>query len=353
MKLGRKNGRSEGRTANPVRRALHVLGMLAFPAMLPAIAHAQADARVVAAVRQAQEGSGDSARAALSRLLQATPATDSLYPEILFATALISPTAQDMQRSLQRVVVEHALSRWADDALLKLAQLEYASGNLPGAVRQLDRIRSDFPRSDVMGLAAFWAARTHFDLRDERSACRWIGTGLAATPAGATDVRAQLDAFARRCPGDLLAAGAMAAPQQEPASQVAATPVTPPPAETRMPDTRVPEPRTDSTRSAPADTVRLAPATPAAAPPAAESRQAPAPAASQPAAFRVQVVAATTQGAADAAVARLERLGLSAQVRRDGGFYKVRAGSYATRAEAGVGRQRLLADFPGAFVVAD
>ncbi len=338
-----------------MRRVSRWLCLPALALMPLSIAHGQADARVVAAVRQAQEGSGDSARAALSRLLQATPATDSLYPEILFATALVSPTAQEMQRNLQRVVVEHALSRWADDALLKLAQLEYASGNLPGTVRQLDRIRSDFPRSDVLGLAAFWAARAHFDLRDERSACRWIGTGLAATPAEATEVRAQLDAFARRCPGDLLAAGAMAAPPRAPAAQVAAATVTPPPADAP----RNESPATDTTRPAPADTIRLVPEPPASEPVPtepvpAESRPAtPEPSAQPAPAFRIQVVAATTQEAADAAAARLQRLGFAARIAREGQFFKVRAGAYPTRAEAGAGRQRLLAEFPGAFIVAD
>lgn len=340
-------------------RKLLRLCLAALPMCLPSSARAQADARVMAAVRQAQEGSGDSARAALSRLLQSTPATDSLYPEILFASALVSPTAQEMQRNLQRVVVEHALSRWADDALLKLAQLEYASGNLPGAVRQLDRIRSDFPRSDVLGLAAFWAARVHFDLRDERSACRWIGTGLAATPAEANDVRAQLDAFARRCPGDLLAAGAMAAPPRPSVPQGSATPVTTPPAESRVPDARAPDIRVTDTRAAdsaqppPADTIRLAPEAPVTVPVTETPPPAAEPAAQQAPAFRIQVVAAATQGAADAAIARLERLGFSARIAREGGFLKVRAGAFATRAEAGAARQRLLADFPGAFVVSD
>ncbi len=348
MTEGRKDGTTEGRMGRAMRAAL-ATGVLLFAIPFGfASADAQTDPRVVAAVRQAQEGSGDSARAALSRMLQSMPASDPVYPEALYATALISPTAQEMQRHLQRVVVEHALSRWADDALLKLAQLEYASGNLPGTVRQLDRIRADFPRSDVLGLAAFWAARAHFDLRDERSACRWIGTGLAATPAEATEVRAQLDAFARRCPGDLLAAGALAAPPRD--APPPATPVTTsPPAPA---DSVRPAP-VETARPVPADTIQLAAPEPAVqtAAPAAEP---PAPAAAREApAFRIQVVAAGTQQAADAAVARLERLGFTARVVRDGGFLKVRAGAYATRAEANAARQRIAADFPGAFVVAD
>jgi cell division septation protein DedD len=334
-----------------MRKQVIIAGLAVLATLPVARLESQADPRVIAAVRQAQEGSGDSARAALSRLLQATPATDTLYPEILFATALVSPTAQEMQRNLQRVVVEHALSRWADDALLKLAQLEYASGNLPGTVRQLDRIRSDFPRSDVMGLAAFWAARAHFDLRDERSACRWIGAGLAATPAGATDVRAQLDAFARRCPGELLAAGAIAAPPRQDAAVVPSPPPSPAPVQA---DTAVsPVAPADTIRLAPQESVAVAPV-PAPASEAPPVRANPAPPAAQPApAFRIQVVAAANQAAADAAIARLERLGLSARIAREGGMLKVRAGAFATRAEANAARQRLTADFPGAFVVAD
>ncbi|HEX6644756.1 MAG TPA: SPOR domain-containing protein [Gemmatimonadales bacterium] len=307
--------------------------------------HAQADPRVVAAVRQAQEGSGDSARATLARLLEATPPGDSLYPEILLATALVSPTAQEMQRHLQRVVVEHALSRWADDALLKLAQLEYASGNLPGTVRQLERIRTDFPGSDVLGLAAFWAARTHFDLNDSRSACRWIGIGLAATPAGAEDLRAQLDAFARRCPGDQLAAGAVSAPPRRPAE--GATTAVPVPAGTAPPDT---------IRLAPPDTARpAAPREEPARPEPARSepaRDEPAAAPADPApVYRIQVVAAGTQEAANDAAARLQRLGFTSRIVSEGAFLKVRAGAFASREEAGAARRRLVAEFPGAFVV--
>jgi hypothetical protein len=326
--------------AGAARRFLATLLVAAaLPLLRSAPAHAQADPRVVAAVRQAQEGSGDSARASLARLLQATPPTDSLYPEIILASALVAPTAQEMQRHLQRVVVEHSLSRWADDALLKLAQLEYASGNLPGTLRQLERIRTDFPGSDVLGLASFWAARTHFDLNDSRSACRWVGIGIAATPPGATDVRAQLDAFARRCPGDQLAAGAVSAPPR------------------RVPEAAPPTPSPDPGNAAPPDTIRLAPAggapVPSGTPAQAAAEPAPQPPTpDEPApVFRIQVVAAGTQAAASEAAARLERLGFTSRVVSEGAFLKVRAGAYTSREDANEARRRLTAEFPGAFVV--
>src|SRR5690606_7946131 len=339
---------------------------------------ARADPRVLAAGRAAQEGAGDSARAALSRLLDATPREQPLYPEILFATALVSPTAQEMQRNLQRVTVEHPLSPWADDAFLKLAQLEYAGGNLPGTVRQLERIRSDFPQSDVMGIAAFWAARTYFDLRDERAACRWIGAGLAATAPGAADVRSQLDNFARRCPGDMLAAGAIArsvrasadAPAEAPSTAAAAPPVDSAPAPAPTPvDTIRLAPRDTTLPAGPAipdPTPAVSEPTPAVPDPAAEqapteiraaasgdlvARVAPPTRPAEAPGFGVQVVAAGTQSAADDAVQRLEQLGYGARIYREGGFFKVRAGPYAARADANAARTRLVSHFPGAFVV--
>ena len=71
---------------------------------------AQSDPRMTAAVRAAQEGQGDSARASIQRLLDATAPTDSLYPEILYTQAMVADNAADMRRSLQRVVVEYPTS---------------------------------------------------------------------------------------------------------------------------------------------------------------------------------------------------------------------------------------------------
>ncbi|HET9725875.1 MAG TPA: hypothetical protein VFP28_03100, partial [Gemmatimonadales bacterium] len=90
---------------------------------------AQTDPRLVNAVRAAQEGQGDSARTAVQRLLDATPPTDTLYPQILYTQAMVANSAGDMRRELQRVTVEYASSDWADDALLRLVQRDYATRN--------------------------------------------------------------------------------------------------------------------------------------------------------------------------------------------------------------------------------
>jgi cell division protein FtsN len=67
----------------------------------------------------------------------------------------------------------------------------------------------------------------------------------------------------------------------------------------------------------------------------------------------VQVVAANSQAAADAAVGKLRELGYDYRVVSEGGYFKVRAGGYGSRSDATAAVQRLRATFAGAFLVVD
>lgn len=180
----------------------------------PASASAQEDPRLVEAVRVAREGLADSARAMTARLLGSTASSAALYPEILFTIALVAASEQDRRLYLRRVAIEHSTSSWADNALLELAQLEYATGNTEGTVRLVDQLLSDFPASEVTAEAAFWGARAAFDRNDGARACAWLSTGVVAAGAD-VELRNQLEFLNLRCQG--------------PAAQVAA-PVTPAPA---------------------------------------------------------------------------------------------------------------------------
>lgn len=330
----------------PVLYALRPL--LLFALLAPTLA-AQTDPRLVAIVRQSQEGAGDSARAALAKLLDSTPAGDPLIPQILFVAAVTAPTAQEMQRNLQKITVEHALSTWADDALLKLAQLEYASGNLPGSARSLERVRSDYPSSPLIGLTAFWAARTYFDMRQQQTACEWVRHGLGRAASG-SEVRGQLVFFAQRCP-TIRAADLVPPPATDSGGgprdtiRLAAAPVRDTAAAAPPPQAQVPAPAPAPVTTSP--------------PPAANAGVAsnpPAAAAAQPRGprmVRIQVVAASTQAMADDAVRRLRAMNVESRIVPEGGLLKVRAGAYATRAAAQAALPRIRAEFPGAFPVLD
>lgn len=362
-------------------RAALIAGLVAAGLLTAREARAQTDPRLVAAVRQAQEGQVDSARAVLRRLAAATPATDALYPEILYAIALTAADVTERERSLQRVTVEFPLSAWMDDALLLLAESDYAGGNLPGAARDLERIRRDFPASPLMADAAVWAARSYFDMRNQRSACSWIVAGLRQGGADAA-VHAQLGAQARRC-GALIAASDTIAPPPAARLPAAVTPAPPavvPAGADSSAAIRVAAARADSARadSARSDTLRNAgaPASvaasradsspPVATPPdaARDDGARPAPASADttrvnapahPAGrFRVQLAAAATQRDADAIVRGLSGRGIAADVTAEKGFFKVRTGHFASRREAQAEATRLRGTLgTGAFVVSE
>jgi hypothetical protein len=281
-------------------------------------AAAQTDPRLVAAVRSAQEGQGDSARSAVDRLLAATAPTDSLYPEILYTQAMVANTAADMRRHLQRVVVEHPTSSWVDDALLRLVQMDYATRSFDNAARNLERLRLDYPLTPLFAQAAYWGGRTYFDLKDTTRACSWLADGIARAEAD-LELQRQLGFLYQRC--DVRVAAGDSGTAGQPGGGTADTTPKPP---TAQPDS------------------------------AATPKAAAQPTAAQPARFRIQIAAVATPGAADDAASKAEGLGFPAVIVRERGLYKVRAGEFATRQEAQAAVPKLKARIGGSpFVVAE
>jgi len=296
-------GRSDGRTVGRIA-CLVALGILS---VSPTVRlSGQNDPRLKAALQLVQSGRADSARALVRRLLATLPPQDSVYPEALYTQGMIAPDAASAATSLQRVVVEYGWSPWADDALLRLAQLNYAQGDPAGAAQAAERLRRDYPDSPLKARADFWGARGYFDLRDEPHGCTLIQEAL--TGAGDdVEFRNQVGYYAARCGGT-----AAAAP-------VAATPAT---------GTPVPAASTPSATAA----------APVATPAAGDSAK---PAA--PVAYSVQVLAVKSAAQVDELLTRLKVMGFAdARVVRDtSGFLKVRVGHFPTRQDAQRVQQRL------------
>ena len=323
-------------------------------------AAAQTDPRLVNVVRAAQEGSGDSARAAVQRLLDATSPTDPLYPQILYTEAMVANSAGDMRRQLQRVTVEYASSEWADDALLRLVQMDYATRNYDGAARNLERLRVDFPASPLMAQAAYWAARTYFDSNKPKDACRWLADGMAKSQSD-IELQNQLGYLYQRCdlrsdstataqaPGAQAPGGPTAGDsgaRDSTRSVAAASPPNPAPSSAPSP---TPTPPAPPRSQAPAPTP---PTTSSSAPPA----PAPAPSPARPTrtVYRVQIAAVGSHKAAEDAARKARPLGLSVVTVQQGNLYKVRVGEYPTREAAQTAAASLKAKLGGTpFVVSE
>ena len=298
---------------------------------------AQTDPRLVEVVRAAQEGRGDSARASVDRLLAATSPSDTLYPQILYTQAMVAGTAGDMRRLLQRVTVEYGTSSWADDALLRLVQMEYATRNYEGAGRNLERLKLDYPSTPLLAQAAYWAGRTYFDANNPAAACRWLADGMAQAQND-VELQNQLGYLYQRCDlrGDSTSRAAADSTRGDSTRNVA----------------EAGRPSADSAKASP----------PAAAPPAAAEKPTPptpvpaADAAPRPtrAVYRVQIAAVGTRKGADDAARKARPLGLTVVTVEDKGLYKVRVGEYTTREAAQNAAASLKARLGGSpFVVSE
>ncbi len=261
---------------------------------------AQSDPRLVAAVRLAQEGRGDSARVQVKRIVDATPVADPLYAEALYTAGLVATNTAEMERQLQRLVVEFNGSAWSDDALLRLMQLNFARGDLAGVVRTGERLAGDYPQSEVIPEAAGWAARAYFRQQDNANACRWLTDGLTRADTLDVELRNGLTFLNGRC-GGASGQGGRAASDSTPVPVVTDT----------QPAVRSPQ-----------------------------------------SAFAVQIASSSTQALANDLLQRLARDGFAnTYVVRDGAAFKVRVGRFTARSDVDTLLTRVRAKYPQAFVI--
>jgi hypothetical protein len=177
------------------------------------------DSTLRKAVQLVTEGQGDSARALVRARLAATPRTDSLYPEVLFTAGLVAEHLDSALAAFRRVGIEYSDSRWADDALLRTAQLTFAARDLAASRRAADRLLSDYPQSDVRAAAAYWAARVRIEQGEVAQACTYLRQ-TEAEAGGDVELANRARYYLQRC---------TAAPAPTDAAQAA-----PPPARLRF-----------------------------------------------------------------------------------------------------------------------
>jgi cell division septation protein DedD len=248
---------------------------------------AQDNPIVRTAIRLAAEGRGDSARVLVARELRRARAGDPAYVEALFWRGRLSTYGDSAERDFRRVALEYPTSPWADDALLELVQLAITAGNPSAALELGQRLREDYPGSDLRARTALWMARASFDVGEARSACVMLDSAGADAP-GDVEFQNQVAFYRQRC-----SAATLAAP---------------------------PRPASSDTAHPPAG---------------ARPTGATATAGGARAAFLVQVYAARSASEATSVVRRLGRAGLTARVERSAdGYHRVRLGPFTTERQA-------------------
>ncbi len=146
------------------------------------------------------DGNGVAGRALIDSVLSATQPSARLYPEALFWRATLASNAADAESDYKHLVVDYPLAPQAEDALLRLAQLELARGDRDGALTHLQRIPRDYPRSKSLARASYWTARVLFEKNDIPNACAANANALSKAGADEIELRNQIQYQGQRCP---------------------------------------------------------------------------------------------------------------------------------------------------------
>src|SRR2546423_11850228 len=146
------------------------------------------------------DGNGAAGRALIDSVIAATSPTARLYPEALYWRASLASNAADAESDYKHIVVDYPLAPQAEDALLRLAQLELARGDREGALIHLQRIPRDYPRSKSLARASYWTARVLFEKNDISNACAANANALAQAGDAEIELRNQIRYQGQRCP---------------------------------------------------------------------------------------------------------------------------------------------------------
>src|SRR3979411_1847394 len=170
-----------------------------------------------------REGNGVAGTALIDSVLAATQPSARLYPEALFWRATLASNAADAESDYKHLVVDYPLAPQAEDALLRLAQLELARGDRDGALAHLQRIPRDYPRSKSLARASYWTARVLFEKNDIPNACAANASALAQADASQVELRNQIQYQGQRCPAGV---ATVSSPMTSSSANNPATPVT-------------------------------------------------------------------------------------------------------------------------------
>ena len=270
------------------------------------------------AQRLANEGASAESRQLLDSLVRVSADGSEARAEALFWRATFAPDSQSAQTDYLTIVVDHALSPRAADALLRLGRFEFEHGDRESAARHLERLVLEHASAGVAGEGWYWLGRARLLDGDLAGGCAALDSALSRLPESDVERRRPAQHYAQPCKD--LAPG----PTASVASDSTATPKR-------------------ASGGARGDTANLA-RRESAAPP---GRRDTAPAKPK---FSVQIAAYDSRAGADLLAKKMIARGYTARVDSLKLFH-VRIGLYATRADAVVVANKLKQQGQAAIVV--
>jgi|694.fasta_scaffold50821_6 cell division septation protein DedD len=159
----------------------------------------RADSVFARARRLVNEGAGTEGRALIDSLVRSTKEGSAERADALYWRAALAPDAATAQRDYVLITVDHSLTPRAADALLGLAQLEYARGDRAAARRHLERLVLEHPQATSITEAWYWLGRTRIEIGDVAAGCQALDSARKALPAAEVERRNMVDYAAQSC----------------------------------------------------------------------------------------------------------------------------------------------------------
>jgi type II secretory pathway predicted ATPase ExeA len=116
--------------------------------------------------------------------------------EVLAFRAARSSSAAAAERDYARIARSYPKSRQRENALLRLAQFQFARGSHQAALVSLEQLEGAYPSGSTKPVRRVWAMKAQLAAGDTARACEAIKDPTAATAPG---LRADYDAMTRVC----------------------------------------------------------------------------------------------------------------------------------------------------------
>jgi hypothetical protein len=157
------------------------------------------DAVFQRAVRMASDGDLAGARALADSVLIASPEGSVPYVEALFRRATFALSADSARRDYLRIALEYSLAPRAEDALLRLAQMEIARGDRAAAKKYLDRLALEHADGRLRAQGEYWMGRVWLEDGVLPQACTALAQARARLTAADVELGNQIAYYSRQC----------------------------------------------------------------------------------------------------------------------------------------------------------
>ena len=185
------------------------------------VAQDSVDSALTRIERLVVAGDRSSARVLTDSLIGVLAPDSPRLADALYWRAQSATSAADAERDYLRIALEHPFTTRAPEALLALAQLEFARGDRNAARRRFDRVLRDYPSGKHVARASLWSGRLAIEDRDYATGCATLNSARSLVGSDQIELRNQFDYFISQCERAPVSADTMATPDPAPAAGAA------------------------------------------------------------------------------------------------------------------------------------